>query len=95
MDFLNQEINSGDFVLTMRKGSGWDKSTYFSVDVVVRTTDKTVFVGEPANQKKFKIDSVIVLTREQLIGYAIKHWGEEGADRIVNKMQELKEEILR
>lgn len=95
MDFLGQTIATGDYVLTMKKGSGWDKSTYFDIDVVVRMTDKTVFTGKPDKQKKIKMESVLVITHEQLVGYITRHWGGEGAQKIITSYEELREEILK
>lgn len=77
MDKIGQEITVGNYILIMRKGSGWDKSTYFSVDFVYKTTPAMAFYGDPENKTRIKHDSVIVLTDEQMTLYCIKEYGEE------------------
>jgi len=66
MDRIGMEIKPGDFILLMRKGTGWDvKNTYFSVQAVWKVTEKMVFYGNPELKLKTKQSNVIVLTKEQ------------------------------
>lgn len=74
MDKIGQDINLGDFVMVMRSGSGWDsKTTYFSLGVVTKLTDKMAYIGNPEDKMKIKHEKLMVLTDGQMRSWVNKN----------------------
>jgi hypothetical protein len=90
MDFLGQEIHTGDYIIVMTKGTGWDKNTYFSTNVAVRTTEHTVFFGDPEDQGRAKKEKVFVITEEQMQSYLLRL----GREDRIEELQQLREKII-
>ena len=95
MDRIGMEIKPGDFVLLMRKGTGWDvKTTYFSVEVIWKVTDKMIFYGNPQNKNKTKKPNVIVLTKEQFETFCDTQMNEEDGKLHKEECMELHKSVL-
>lgn len=93
-DKIGQEIEIGQYAMFISKGTGWDKSSYFHLDVVTRITDKTVFYGHPKHKKRIKPENVIVLTEEQAEGWVRKENEPERAEAKLEQLFELQQGCL-
>lgn len=94
MDKLGQEIEVGNYILIMRKGTGWDKGVYFSVDFVYRVTPANVFYGNPEDKSRIKKENTIVITEEQLTSYCVNQYGEEDGMARAQESINFRNEVL-